>query len=75
MEAYVKFGYPEYQQYQDLDGFDDNSYYDPGHDFYFIDLEWFSSHYDKSKYKAILFEIDEAYFATKSQAVDYKSKN
>ena len=42
-ELYVRLGWPEYQECMDLQGFEENSHYDPIEDYYFIKKEWYDS--------------------------------
>lgn len=37
---YVKLGWPEYQAYQQFDGFDEHSHYCPEDEVYFIEQDW-----------------------------------
>lgn len=37
---YVKLGWPEYQTYQQFDGFDEHSHYCPEDEVYFIEQDW-----------------------------------
>nr|MBQ4455805.1 hypothetical protein [Clostridia bacterium] len=43
MELYIKLGWPEYQEYQEKEGFDENSEYSPESDSYFIYLDWYKA--------------------------------
>lgn len=38
---YIRLGWPEYQEYMELEGFDNNSVYDYYNNTYFIEKEWY----------------------------------
>lgn len=38
---YVKLEWPEYQAFQDKEGFEEKSYYCAESDVYFVELEWY----------------------------------
>jgi len=40
MEEYIKIGWPKYQDYQEEDWFEEEAYYCPEHDVYFIPLKF-----------------------------------
>lgn len=41
---YVKLNWPEVQKYQDIEGYDDNSYHDPVADIWLINKKWLDEH-------------------------------
>ena len=68
---YVKLGWPEYQTYQQFDGFDEHSHYCPQDEVYFIEQQWLVEQDDKAvkkpdtsttvEYKGIMIKLSSRY--------------